>query len=132
MSAGDSNILALGDNETSQFCIFGPSALTSAEAEGMASSGDVVVHPDAWQFCNPSDYKYTALKRGYVKVTGVLKYIEKSGAAKKLLVANKTRVSEGGTKLCCNNATSHCVLIITSGVVCSATFIRALSRRQDR
>ena len=75
----------------------------------MASSGDVVVHPKAWQFCNPSDYKYSALKHGYVKVTAIVKYIEitDSGADKKLLIANKTRLSEGEIRIWCTSIDSE-------------------------
>lgn len=69
LSIGRTYFFVFGSEEKYFYCESGTSVTDAKEAERQAKSGDVIVSPYMWTYCNEGEYEFKLLKDdNHVKV----------------------------------------------------------------
>ncbi|KAI6656437.1 Adenylate cyclase type 10 [Oopsacas minuta] len=71
ISVGEYSTHIFGCNTLLQFAVCGAAVASVNRAQNVATSGSVILSPEAWSICNPADLDYTNVSGGFYHVTAV-------------------------------------------------------------
>ena len=65
----------LGSGAYHHYAVYGPGVAAASEAEHHCVSGDVILNPEAWKFCDPRHFTAVPKEDGYMKITDILHFM---------------------------------------------------------
>ena len=71
ISIGEYSTHIFGCNDLLQFAVCGRAVASVNRAQNVATSGSVILSPEAWDICHPEDLEYSQVPSGFYQVSGL-------------------------------------------------------------
>ncbi|CAG7835347.1 unnamed protein product [Allacma fusca] len=103
IGVGECYASGLGDANYHHYAVYGPGVYAASGGEHMCESGDVVLHPSAWQYCNPNHFMFSDKGEGFKKVTDIIHFLDPSRRGRPVVSQRLKTSSTNKNKLSVSN-----------------------------